>query len=31
MVESMTWEDFVMRFQDDFVQVIEVLQLEREF
>ena len=30
-VETMSWDDFSMRFKDDFVLVIEVQQLAREF
>ena len=30
-VESMTWEDFFMRFRDEFALVIKVQQLAREF
>ena len=29
--DSMTWEDFVLRFRAEFAPVIEVQQLAREF
>ena len=31
VVVAMTWEEFVMRFQDEFAPTIEVQLLEREF